>query len=96
MLPEGAYHHADRDHRKGRESIAAATGTMLTSRNARPTPTAIASMLVAKPVMASNQKPWRAGFSASSSPDAFSAETIMRTPKMESSVKAIQWSHDLT
>lgn len=44
--------------------IAAAMGKMLTSRNAKPTPTAIASMLVAKPVTTSSQKECRLGLSA--------------------------------
>jgi hypothetical protein len=40
--------------------IAAATEVMFTLTNDRPTPTAMASMLVAKPVTASDMNEWRA------------------------------------
>ncbi len=71
-----------------------ATTPMCTSRNARLTPTAIASMLVAKPVVAKPSKPCRFGVSeaassASSGPLRRPA-TIMWVPNAPSSTKAIQ------
>ena len=76
--------------------IAAATGQILTSRNARPTLTVMASMLVAKPATASSPKQWRVGFSSSVLSGALSAAQITRRPSLPSRVKVIQWSHDLT
>ncbi|MNO03722.1 hypothetical protein D3C81_2245050 [compost metagenome] len=48
--------------------MTAAITPICTSMKARPMPTAIASMLVAKPVSASFQKPWCCDGSSSSSP----------------------------
>ena len=45
------------DIRNVAQPIASAVVTMLTCRKARPTPTAIASRLVAKAVVTSSQKP---------------------------------------
>ncbi len=79
--------------------MTSATTPMCTSRNARLTPIAAASMLVARPVAASVQKRlWRLspGSWVSSSASGRSPATIMCTPSAPSSTNAIQWSNAST
>ncbi|CUI81855.1 Uncharacterised protein [Achromobacter sp. 2789STDY5608628] len=75
--------------------MASAVTAMLLSMKARLTPTAMASMLVAKPVAASSQNEWRPTGAASS----WSAPRPLRiiiAPRIQSMPKAIQWSQSCT
>ena len=78
------------------QPMASAVAIMLTCRKARPTPTAIASRLVAMAVVTSSQKPWRRCGSSSSSPLSRKPSIIIRPPKKISRMKAIQWFHSNT
>lgn len=73
------------------QPIAMAVTTILLSMKARPTPTAMASILVANPVAASSQKEWRV--TGCSSSDSLQPLRIIMAPRTQSMTKAIQWSH---
>ncbi|CNU68165.1 Uncharacterised protein [Salmonella enterica subsp. enterica serovar Bovismorbificans] len=78
------------------QPIANAVAMMFTCKNARPTPTAIASRLVAIAVVTNSQKLWRRnGVSSSSLPPRIPS-MIMRPPRKISRTKAIQWFHSRT
>ena len=73
--------------------ITAATTRIGTSRKARLTPTAIASMLVPKPVAARLQKPWcRVLSPGSACASGLSPFQIMCAPSRPRTPNAIQWS----
>ena len=72
--------------------ILTATTAIGASRKARLTPTAIASMLVPRPVAARPQKPWWRIAWPSSSLSGLKPFQIMCRPSRPSTPKAIQWS----